>query len=320
MTPAQPSRWQDDPALAGRGLLQRGLLAGWDGCAPTVGDRPAARELAHRPGGRATLLLQRRGPADAGEHDPGSSEVAEQPGGCILKLYSAAQFPAAVAVARAAARHDGLAPRVLGVHYSARALHIERATGVPLDQADPARRQQALDLLGGLIARVHAKPPVQLPPWDALHAVRKLDRWRLRAASVDPASATRARAVVMRLAESFAGIRAGGVGLHGDLSLRNILYDQVRGTVRLVDWDRAARGPAEVDLAPLVGLLGEATERMVNDYRAAGGMVAQDLLADLVLANRLTRALRRLARGEDPVGVGSARVAGLVEGHVPTSR
>ena len=290
-TPAVPA----DPGLPGLG---------------TLGDWASAVVLAHRPGRRMTLRVAAGdGPARR-EH--------------ILKLFCPAEFDAAARGARLAdtltggrlrephvtGDAEGLAPALLAQDPSTCSLHLELLDAPALDAVTGGRRGRAVADLGRGLAALHRStvcdPP---PPWDARHPGTKLLRWFGQAVAVDETCAG-VHGDVAALAARLDAATSAAVLVHGDVSLRNVVAGPTRA--RLIDWDRAALGPPEVDLAPLVGLLGDVAEPLLAGYRAAGGEVDPALLADLVLANRLTRVLRRRARRDDPSDVTSAALAALV--------
>ena len=258
------------------------------------------RVLAHRPGRRVTLLLE-----------PGLPGTAPPR---VVKLFCRSEFAAALAVNRAAARHDGLAPAMVAVDPGSCLIELEHIEGVGLDTVDPHERRAALQRLGPELARVHGSATPGLPAWDAGHPGRKLRRALDAAAAAGglPGPVLRSvRAAADALDARTATSRA-AASVHGDTALRNVFVTP-GGEVRLLDWDRSARGPAEVDLAPFVGLLGADADPLLAGYRAAGGRVDAERLADLVAANRATRALRRFASGRDDAATVSARVRAAVE-------
>lgn len=255
--------------------------------------------LAHRAGRRMTLAV-------------GGDERVR-----ILKLFCPAEFGSALAVTRLSTRHAGLAPALLAVDEAACLLELEHVDGDDLGSVARSRQRVALRRLAPALAAVHATPSPQLPAWDPGHGVRKLRRAldaAAGAAAPGPLAADVLRSV--RRAAAVLAVRAPrphrAVAVHGDTSLRNVLV-RPDGVVRLLDWDRSALGPAEADLAPLVGLLGADADPVLEAYRAAGGVVDDDVLADLVAANRLTRALRRFAAGRDDAATASAALRRAVE-------
>ena len=98
----------------------------------------------------------------------------------------------------------------------------------------------------------------------------------------------------------FRATRAAAAGLrrdtlaHGDYVLHNILFDQAKSAVTIIDWEFLTRAPAHQDLLMLWPRLTEAqdralvleeVERTTRDRRAAGVLhhwLAVRLLADLV--------------------------------------
>lgn len=286
-------------------VLARATDPALPGLASVPGD--GVRVLAHKPGRRMTLAV------------PDGDRTR------VLKLFSVAEFGPALAVTRLAARHGGLAPALLAVDEGGRLLELEHVDGDDLGSVAGSRRRTALGRLATALAGVHATPSPQLPAWDPGHGTRKLRR-ALDAAVDAPVSTSSAAGCsgplpadvlrAVRRAAAVLAVRAGRphrpVAVHGDTSLRNVLV-RPDGVVRLLDWDRSALGPAEADLAPLVGLLGADADPVLDAYRAAGGAVDAEVLADLVAANRLTRALRRFAAGRDDAATVSAALRRSVE-------
>ncbi len=270
---------------------------------PGLGDlraRPGAARgavLAHKAGRRATLLLD----------DDGRL--------VITKLFSPGEFGAALEVTRASARHAGIAPGLLAVDEDACTLELEVVAGTALDRVDPAVRDRAVPRLAPVLAAVHAAPADGLHAWDPAHPGRKLRRWYEAAREVAPEVTEPLTGVVDRLAGPVPAGTHPAVCVHGDLSLRNVVLDEATGVLRLVDWDRMSAGPAEVDLAPLVGLLAGRSgpgRDLLDGYRATGRAVDTALLARLVLVNRVTRILRRVHRGADGPQSASRRLRALL--------
>lgn len=235
----------------------------------------------------------------------------------IVKLFSPTEFGPALAVTRVSVRHDGLAPALLAVDEEHCLLELEHIAGHDLAVAHPVRLGTALRALGPVLARVHSVPPDGLAPWDGMLAVGKLRRFLAAAADVDTDPLPRGLVRdVARAADALAdrAVRppAHPVGVHGDTALRNVMV-VAGGGLRLVDWDRSALGTPEVDLAPVVGVLGAAADGFLAGYRDAGGRVDDEVLADLVDTNRVTRALRRFATGREDAATVSERVGRVVE-------
>jgi aminoglycoside phosphotransferase (APT) family kinase protein len=261
------------------------------------------RVLAERPGRRTAAL------------------VAVRPGLLAVRKQVRAQEFATVARTATATAPLGepdvdVAPRLLGVDPANGVVLHTFVPGVALDRSPASELGPVLHDLGRVLARLHALPlPAgALPDWDAGHVVRKLDRARAAAEGPAPEAAVLVAEALPALGSRLRAARAPRVPVHGDVSSRNALVDPVTGRVRLVDWDRAATGPPAVDLAPLVGLLGGGAAPLLDGYAAAGGCVDAGTLADLVLANRLTRALRRAARGKDGRAEALRGVAAALEG------
>lgn len=254
-----------------------------------------------------------------------ASLVAVRPGQlAVRKQVCAAEFAAVARAAHATAPLGepdvDVAPRLLGVDPAIGVVLHAFVPGVALERFPAAEIGPALHDLGRVLARLHhlSVPAGALPAWDAGHVVHKLARACDAAAPAASAAARRTAQALPALASRLAGASADRtVPVHGDVSLRNVLVDPVTGRVRLVDWDRAAEGPASVDLAPVAGLLGDGAAPLLDGYAAAGGQVDTAVLADLVLANRLTRALRRAARGKDTGPVALQAVEAALDAAVP---
>jgi aminoglycoside phosphotransferase (APT) family kinase protein len=261
------------------------------------------RLLRHKPGRRAAFGVRWAG--------------AEY----VLKLLSAADFVGALGPARlgaGAAPHRLRAPRLVAHCAQHRALLLEFVPGVPLDRLGMADRAAALVALPAALAAVHAGPGAGLGRWRPDSVLGKLDALT---AAVAGRSTTLARS-----AAELTGVLGGrlvardgavdAVTTHGDVTLRNLVWaDRApagRSALGLIDWDRAALGPVEVDLSPLLGLLGAAAAALPAQYEQAGGRhVDRELLDALVVANRLTRTLKRTVLGKLDPAVAAARVAGL---------
>jgi aminoglycoside phosphotransferase (APT) family kinase protein len=121
---------------------------------------------------------------------------------------------------------------------------MEKVDG-PTMLADAARRPWRLASHAALLARLHAQ----------VHAVPALDWLR-------------------------APFGAGGVLLHLDLHPANVLLS-ARGPV-VIDWEGAARGPAEADVA-LCWLVVATSEVPGSAWQRAVGRAGQRLFADIVV-------------------------------------
>ena len=268
--------WPPDPALApwaAVAAVATGQLRG-----PLE-----AALLAHKRGRRVTLRV--RG-AD-GVH--------------VVKAVSRDDWPqlvAAVRLAEAVGPSGPRAPVPVVVSDEHRVVVLTYVEGTPLSELDADGRAPALRALPTALAAVDRLPPTGLGAWDSGQVLRKVVR-----AATDADADVRAPTadLAARLEARLAAWAGRGKACHGDVSLRNLLWAGDDG-LGLIDWDRAALAPPEIDLAGLVGLLPRETDRLVERYEQAGGEpVDAPLLATLVAANRLVRALRRVARGSDPV-------------------
>jgi hypothetical protein len=295
--------WGADPALCAWGgePALHDLLTGLLPAAPAAAGSAQLRLLRHKPGRRAAFGVRWAG----GEY--------------VLKLLSAADFVGALGPARlgaTAAPHRLRAPRLVAHCAQRRALVLEFVPGVPLDRLDVAARAAALVALPAALAAVHAMPGARLARWRPDSVLGKLDALTAAVAGRSTTLARSAADLTGVLGGRLAA-REGAVGVvttHGDVTLRNLVWDDGapagRSALGLIDWDRAALGPVELDLSPLLGLLGAAA--LPAHYEQAGGRrVDGELLAALVVANRLARTLKRTALGKLDPAVAAARVAGL---------
>lgn len=288
-------RWPHDPGLAilaeqpvGRGLLDD---ASWRPAVP-AGVVSRVRRVGYKPGRRATFRL-----------DVGSDPY-------LLKLVCAGDFAAAVTSSRfAGGLPPGLgAPRLQAHSARLGAVLLPYLPGTPVSELSEAARRAALRDVPRMLSALHSHDPglggSGLPPWDATHPVRKLQALAAAVRDTDPAMADAAASVVAGLHRRLTSWSGPDVPVHGDLSMRNLVWGEAGdGSTRLgvIDWDRAALGPVEVDLSPLVGLLGDDADGLVTAYeRVRGRPVDRDLLDALVHTNRLTRTLRRVASGREP--------------------
>jgi aminoglycoside phosphotransferase (APT) family kinase protein len=310
-------RWPADPELP---VLHRpagvpDILTGpgWSPAVP-VGEIGAIDRVGYKPGRRATFRVEL-----------GSRRY-------VLKLVCRADLPAALHAGRFAAVLPAQLAQAPGMVASSEVLGavlLDYLPGTPLDRLEPAERGEPLAAVPGLLAGLHAGSLDDLtayeaagdglPAWDAGQVTRKLDALIAAVDGTAPGVAAAARQVAAAIAGRLAAAREPGVVMHGDLSLRNLVLSAAAppGTPRLgvIDWDRAAIGPREADLSPLVGLLGAAAGSLVEDYeRASGRPVDHRLLDALVGANRLARTLRRAASGRDGQAQARAVVATIAAG------
>ncbi|MFC5380492.1 phosphotransferase [Aquipuribacter nitratireducens] len=288
---------------------------------PTLLQWPGARLVAHRPGRRAVVRLDRPGT------DPHWAKVV-RPGRAAGLARTASWRPAGVTV-----------PEVLDV---------DEATGIVVTADLPGTTLRALAsaddrvaawrATGAMLARVHAAPAPEGAPVHALDdEVAVSVRWLRLARSLGalpPWAVARLEGVVVEHAAA-AGAPAVPVTLHRDLHDGQVL---VRGTrecdmgVGVLDLDLVARGDAAVDLGNVLAHLvlralqgdtaaaGETAWAFLEGYRGAGGA----LPADRSLTAHVGLAAARLAAvygfrpaaaggpGDDPDAGGARVVAGLV--------
>ncbi|GAA3653592.1 phosphotransferase family protein [Microbacterium marinilacus] len=152
---------------------------------------------------------------------------------------------------------------------------------------DPVAARHA----GAALALLHSSDPAVAPG-------RRIDAGeiaRAAAAAVSrllPPLAARARRAAERLATAPA---TPAVLVHGDFSPDQVLTDGRR--VRLIDFDRAAAGPAEADLGSFLATGG--SPALVDGYRDGGGRVDEAAL-------RAWRALAELQRAVEPFRAGAS--------------
>lgn len=310
-------RWPVDPGLP---VLQRvaGLPdiltgPGWSPAVP-VGAIGAIDRVGYKPARRATFRVEL-----------GARRY-------VLKLVCRADLPAALQAGRFAAvlpAQLARAPEMVASSEVLGAVLLDYLPGTPLDQLEPAARREPLAAVPALLAGLHGGSVDDLatgqaagdglPAWDAAQVTRKLDALTTAVDGTAPGVAGAARRVTATVAGRLAAPREPGVLMHGDLSLRNLVWsaEPPPGAPQLgvIDWDRAAIGPREADLSPLVGLLGVAAGSLVEDYeRASGRPVDRPLLDALVGANRLARTLRRAADRRDTLARTRAAVATIAAG------
>jgi fructosamine-3-kinase len=305
-------RWPEDPGLP---VLHppatvTALLAdpSWSQAVPD-GAVGAIDRVGYKPNRRATFRVE------LGSHR------------YVLKLVGRRDLSGALRAGRFA---DALPPRVaraprMVAHSEALGgVLLAYLRGTPLDRLERSARGEALAAIPRLLAGLHGRPVDELttagqladalPEWDAAKVIRKLDAITTAAARPAPAAAQAAQSVTAAIAASLAARHEPAVVVHGDLSLRNLVWAATAppGTSQLavIDWDSAAIGPREADLSPLVGLLGSAAGPLVEAYeQASGHPLDRPLLDALVHANRLTRTLRRAASGRDTPALAATSVA-----------
>ncbi len=191
---------------------------------------------------------------------------AEDPGGlrAVLKFHAGRDaFDHAIAGARHSAALGG--PALIGADPDHHAVAVAWIPGQPLD-ASLSSRDHAL--AGAMLAVSHHRPPPgQLPMWQA----------------PDPrASCTMIEALLPHLSADLDRLLAdlpdlppvGGGPVHGDFSADQVIIGPTGAT--LVDWDRAALGPAARDLGSALAALdldairgaatGDAAEALLDGY------------------------------------------------------
>ncbi|UFU03791.1 hypothetical protein LQF12_04040 [Ruania suaedae] len=243
-----PAADRDLPALASlavprrrEAMLQRALPLAW-------GDRGGpVRELAYKP--------QRRW---VGRADLRSGTV-------LLRAYRPADLAAAAARIRALRAEGPRTPVLLGIDRRRGLAAVEFLPGSALTAPGAAE----LRSLGVALSTLHrsgaALPTAQ--PGDHREAVlAAADQLALLLPAVGPV----ARRIAAAATAAGGGQGWAQVPVHGDLSLDQAILGP-DGEIALIDLDRAARGPAETDLASFTAeahLRGKDAAAMLADVRA----------------------------------------------------
>ncbi|MEU1820278.1 phosphotransferase [Streptomyces roseifaciens] len=134
------------------------------------------------------------------------------------------------------------------------------------------RAQPPAEHLGALLRQLHdlTPPPIELP---AYHPLASLRQTVVSSASLQQGIRTWLTETINTLLHAYQGLDSPlGAGLvHGDAYPGNTLWDGA-STVRLGDWDEAAIGPRELDLAnTLQGVRFGRTEQAISAFTRAYG-------------------------------------------------
>ena len=145
----------------------------------------------------------------------------------------------------------GRAPRLEAADPALRAVIVSFLPGAPmLGVIDPAVEARAYRQAGWLLALLHGAAP---PSCDTEVLNRLLERCEQQraqaAAELSTAQHDLARRAAALLAEIGPGLRA--VPTHGDVQPRNLMLDPDRGTVALIDFEKAALAPPVRDFMRL---------------------------------------------------------------------
>lgn len=145
----------------------------------------------------------------------------------------------------------GRAPRLEAADPALRTVIVSFLPGAPmLGVIDPAAETRAYRQAGRLLALLHGAEP---PARDTAVLERLLERCEQQlakaAGELNTAQHELARRAAALLAEIGPALRA--VPTHGDLQPRNVLLDPDRGTVALIDFEKAALAPPVRDLVRL---------------------------------------------------------------------
>lgn len=235
-----------------------------------VSDRTAPNEamrvLAYKPAVRATVHLPRRG------------VVLRVAGSPMTRLTRIAQ-----------ACGDASVPTLDVTPWG----HRNTVTATPhWGDGDLARTRMAQGArrAGRAIAALHAADPAA---WPAARPLPDLLPVARQLVGVRPAWEERVRALYEELSARTPVVRGPGVPLHGDLSPDQVLHDE--RSIRLIDFDRAALGPAGADLGTWEAACEElGTPELAEAFRAGYGAVPADERRYWVARAHFSRALEPL--------------------------
>ena len=145
----------------------------------------------------------------------------------------------------------GRAPRLEAADPALRAVIVSFLPGAPmLDKIDPAVEARAYQQAGRLLALLHSAEPPALDTEVLKRLLERSEQQLAKAAGeLNPAQQELARRAAALLAEIGPDLRA--VPTHGDLQPRNLMLDPDRGTVALIDFEKAALAPPVRDLVRL---------------------------------------------------------------------
>ncbi|MBK9943774.1 MAG: aminoglycoside phosphotransferase family protein [Kouleothrix sp.] len=288
-----------DPELPG--LARLGTHPGacatlaWDADWPGAGSRLTLQRLLYNPGQRATFELTTASPARR----------------YILKLLRADAFASSRA-RQLLLQHSGLGtqitlPRLIAGAPRDGALLYEFLPGQTIAQLDAYHNRPADPPLCDAIARtlvaIHASAPAGLPCWDG---PGECARTRSMIADIPAHCADTALAALAQIEarlQPIAGRPHTGL-IHTDFSARNVLYHRARPdtspALAVIDWDSAALGPPEKDLASWLSPAGRQADgpALFAAYARHGGTPIDQSLVDLFVQHqRLLKACRRLLSG-----------------------
>jgi aminoglycoside phosphotransferase (APT) family kinase protein len=238
----------------------------------------------YRPGRRATLAVEVRGPSDP---------VSGRPQRFVVKSYHDGEKAAAVAAEAVLldATVDSAAPlRFAPVRAHLPELSIvvqEHVTGVPLDEVirlpgpvpELALRRAAVAL-----AALHRQPVVSSRRRGVDKELARFMARSLRVAEVEPATGAALVALGTRLAATAGDVSPGVVGLvHGDCKPSQFLLRR-EGEVVLLDLDSCGQADPAGDVGTFLATLRQHTLRQVLARRsAAAGARAHAALAEVFL-------------------------------------
>jgi hypothetical protein len=222
--------------------------------------------LRYRPGRRATLAVQIRGPSGAAQR-------------LVVKSYH--DDDKAAAVAAEAARLDATVDPVAPLRFAPVRAHLpelslvvqEHVRGVRLDELlriPGPSATRALRLAAVALAALHAQPPVSR---RARPVGAELERFRTRGsrvAAVDPATGSALTDLAVRLAATAQDLPPGQLGLvHGDCKPNQFFLRGDRDVV-LLDLDSCGRADPAGDVGTFLATLRQRTVREQLARPAAG--------------------------------------------------
>ena len=194
------------------------------------------QQLRHKPGRRHIGLLTQDGLPRA-----------------IVKLYAPGDFPQARRGARFAAGVGEAALLGASTRHGILVSAWQPGTGLAeLDPDEPGTRA-AVEAAATALAALHAERPGELLPTTLDVEAEAVRATACSLATILPELAERATRVAERIAGTLLETDGRLVPLHGDFSADQVVVQETG--VRLIDWDRAALGPAALDLGSFIASL-----------------------------------------------------------------
>lgn len=297
--------YPDDPELpvltrlhSSPGFFQE---AAWEGCAgeifPADGDFCIQR-LLYNPGRRATFLV-----------------VSERTGKkFILKAVRMKEWRASLEklewMDRAGLHKTILFPKIVASSSRDHLFLYDYLPGVRIDRLGPERREELktgiFEEVAALLTDLHRTSLPGLPRWSPHREIGALsaltDLLEIRAPGI--------AAVVQPMVEAIADdlIQRNQTDtrpIHHSFSAKHLLYYPDRGGDRqlaVLDWDSAALGPREKDLASFLAGFSEGEGEalfFIEQYRRKGGSELDlKLIHRFIQAKRLIKICRKVLRGD----------------------